>query len=288
MMQNGLNGTLRGLLGTAALLAVGGVAQAAGELDLSTSELTLQPKPLKLVQAPPAAQDDDWHIVTRMGLWATSLKGDAGAGGHSADVDASFSDLLDKTNFAVSPGIEFGKGKLAFALNGFLSQLESDVDFAGTLPNGTPVSGGGEVTADMYIGDFAVGYTLLEVPVGDTMMLSVTPGIGVRYTYMKVEVDPDRHPSRDASEDWWDPYLATRVNLQITKALAWRTDGSVGGFGVGSDFAWHLQTLLDWRFSRRFELNVGYRAVGCDYENGGFKWDVTMHGPWIGLSTHLK
>ncbi|MGD8962308.1 MAG: hypothetical protein PVH43_07320, partial [Desulfobacterales bacterium] len=68
--------------------------------------------------------------------------------------------------------------------------------------------------------------------------------------------------------------------------------GNVGGFGVGSDFTWETLGGIGYRF-RLFskENNAravgGYRAVYQDYTDGSgndkFEWDVTLHGPILGL-----
>jgi hypothetical protein len=68
--------------------------------------------------------------------------------------------------------------------------------------------------------------------------------------------------------------------------------GSVGGFGVGSDFAWHASGLLGYRFPLFSKENnaaffAGYRALYQNYSDGSgddkFQWDVTLHGPILGL-----
>jgi hypothetical protein len=32
---------------------------------------------------------------------------------------------------------------------------------------------------------------------------------------------------------------------------------------------------------------AGYRALHWDYEDGGFAWDVTMHGPMLGAGVRF-
>jgi hypothetical protein len=68
----------------------------------------------------------------------------------------------------------------------------------------------------------------------------------------------------------------------------------VGGFGVGSDFAWSALGLFGWRFALLGQDAAalwGYRALGQDYSTGSgrqrFEWDVIMHGPAIGLTVRF-
>lgn len=63
---------------------------------------------------------------------------------------------------------------------------------------------------------------------------------------------------------------------------------------LGSDFAWSTTGLIGYRFGI-FGLDcsavAGYRALSQDYATAsgtsGFKWDVTMHGPVMGLVTRF-
>jgi hypothetical protein len=38
-----------------------------------------------------------------------------------------------------------------------------------------------------------------------------------------------------------------------------------------------------WRFSGNGNALIGYRAIGTDYADGDFEYDVTAHGPVIGV-----
>ena len=271
-----------GFAAVAGLALTAGTTRAAMEMD--DSQLTLAVKPQSM-QAAPANQvvDNDWHLLTRAGLWAMNLKGDVGIRDRKADVDVGFSDLAENMNFGLMPGIELSKGPFVIAFNGVFTQLENDVSV--TTPGGANI--GGDATFDVYIADVAVGYHVADIPIGDNgMSLGITPAVGLRYTYLGLEVNPKNFPSREGDQQFVDPYVGGRLALKISDSLTWRTDGSIGGFGVGSDFTWLAQTMLDWRFSKRFELNVGYRALYQDYEDGDFTWDMTAHGPWIGFSAY--
>jgi hypothetical protein len=71
--------------------------------------------------------------------------------------------------------------------------------------------------------------------------------------------------------------------------------GDIGGFGVGSDFAWDAFGVIGYRFSLFGQENsgviAGYRALSQDYTDGSgrdkFQWDVTLHGPILGLFVQL-
>ena len=62
----------------------------------------------------------------------------------------------------------------------------------------------------------------------------------------------------------------------------------VGGFGVGSDFAWQAVARIDWKFSEKVSATFGYRALDADYEDGEgssrFLYDVLTTGPVAGMT----
>src|SRR4051812_49412497 len=67
------------------------------------------PVPAAEPETPPApeqAKADPWQFSITPYLWATALKGDVGVGRTSADVDASFDDILDNLNGALMLSLE--------------------------------------------------------------------------------------------------------------------------------------------------------------------------------------
>jgi hypothetical protein len=89
-----------------------------------------------------------------------------------------------------------------------------------------------------------------------------------------------------------DPLVGARAHFHLSERWSLSLEGNVGGFGVGSDFAWHASGAIGYRFSLFGEDNArllgGYRALSQDYETGSgddkFEWDVTLHGPIVGLA----
>lgn len=204
-----------------------------------------------------------------------SMDGKVGVRDVESDVDVSFSELFDKTSFSMNPGVELSKGDWVFSFVASVAKLED----SNTFDDGR----GGDIDMTMGVFDFSVGYTVLRTEVGG-MPLTITPAIGAQITYMKLELNPDLGDTEDKSKTWVDPYIGGRVILGLRKELDWRTAATIGGFGVGSDLTWSVGTYIDWRFGENWALNVGYRAVSWDYDQDDFKWDMTFHGPWIGIT----
>jgi hypothetical protein len=117
---------------------------------------------------------------------------------------------------------------------------------------------------------------------------------GGRYSYLGVDLDTQGQPLANRSVDWVDPIIGGRVTWNVTDRFFVLAGGDVGGFGVGSDFAWSALGLLGWRFTMLgldSAVLGGHRALGQDYSTGSglrsFRFDATMHGPVVGLNVRF-
>lgn len=146
--------------------------------------------------------------------------------------------------------------------------------------------------------EFGVTYRVLDTAVATGWTRGErAPGVAIdlygggRYTYLELDLDTRGQPSANRSVDWVDPMIGVRAVWNVTDRFFVLAGGDIGGFGVGSDFAWSALGLLGWRF-QMFGLDSavvgGYRALGQDYSTGSgtrrLQFDVTMHGPVLGLN----
>ena len=82
---------------------------------------------------------------------------------------------------------------------------------------------------------------------------------------------------------WIDPVIGLRYQRSLSESFFFRAVSDIGGFGVSSDLTWQAFGGLGWRFSDSGNALIGYRALGTDYEDGAFEYDVTAHGPVLGV-----
>jgi hypothetical protein len=94
-------------------------------------------------------------------------------------------------------------------------------------------------------------------------------------------LDTKLHQSIARQDDWFDPYLGLRGRYNFNKAFYTAVRGEIGGFGVGADLMWEVEGVLGINLTRSIFTEVGYRALGGNYENDGFRFDAVMHGPQI-------
>ena len=100
-------------------------------------------------------------------------------------------------------------------------------------------------------------------------------------------------PGFDVREQrtWFDPLVVARFSTSIKSNWRLGLKGDVGGFGIGSDFAWQVFPHLGYRFGDLFELSGGYRVTGMKYEDGSgddlFVYDMILFGPQFGFGFHF-
>ena len=80
---------------------------------------------------------------------------------------------------------------------------------------------------------------------------------------------------------WFDPYLGLRGRYNFNKTFYTAVRGEIGGFGVGADLMWEVEAVVGVNLTRNIFTEVGYRALGADYEKDGLLFDAVMHGPQI-------
>ena len=207
-------------------------------------------------------------------LWAVSMDGDATVKGLTTNVDASFGDIFDQLEFVITGHAEAKKGDWTVFFDG--TYLELGID-----ESEGPVSIDLDVT--MALVELGGTYRFYEIPQGG----GVEALAGFRYTYMDNEIDFTPGSSGDADESWVDPFVGLRAFIDLSEKITLSLRGDVGGFGVGSDFTANGLALLGYQPRDWINLVAGYRVLYQDYSDGSganeFAWDMTMHGPMLGV-----
>ncbi len=90
------------------------------------------------------------------------------------------------------------------------------------------------------------------------------------------------------SNTWVDPLIVTRLKTVIHDKWLLQLRADIGGFGIGSQFAWQLQPDIFYRVSKLFQAGIGYRVISMNYNNNKsgsdyFSYDMEEYGPQIRL-----
>lgn len=239
-----------------------------GALTLMVTAASLSPGVASAQQG-----SDSFFRVTPY-LWMLGLDGTTAVLGQDTDVDASFSDILDVLNIALSVNMEWNtRSNWFFVLDPMWSDLEMDY----STPGPAPVEG--KVEIELIIADALIGYEL-ENEFGIYA--------GARYYDQDITIIPDTLPTTiSLGDDWTDFILGARFRTPVGEkwSLAGRLDGAVAG---DSDSAWYLQGAFMRHFGETMHLDLGWRYYDVDYASGTgvsvFKWDVAHSGPVVGFS----
>jgi len=244
-----------------------------------------------LAALPASAEDpvsEDWQFQVAPYVWALAVDGDVTVKGQKSDVSLSFKDIVEELNYGVMLQGEARKGRVGAFANVLYANLGDETD-VGPLKI--------DPEANLFIGGFSGYYRLgpwdLDSEAGDdSPQLIVDPYAGVRYTYLDLDLDISGGPSLGNDQDWFEPIVGLRTLWELSPRWGVTAAGDIGGFGVGSDFAWQAIGLVSYRFGLFGENNsrflFGYRALHQDYSTGSgtnkFEWDVTLHGPIFALA----
>lgn len=234
---------------------------------------------LVTLAAGPVAAEEWKHTGALYGVGA-SMDGETGVGNVTADVDVGFDDILDNLEMGAMAAWRSERGRWAVVADLIYMKLEQDKDGLGQF-GGTRASAEAEQTIFELDGSYALNERL-SVYAGlrwwdlDTDLVVVGGGpLGETLAASK-------------SEDWVDPVVGLRYLMPLGENWELVAKADVGGFGVGSDFAWQATAFAAWSFSEHASLLLGFRVLDVDYEDGSgsdrFLFDMTEGGPSVGIS----
>ena len=248
--------------------------------------------------APEQAKADPWQLSITPYLWAVALKGDLGVGRIDADVDASFDDILDNLNGALMLEAELRKGRFGVISDTIYANLE---DNAAAGEGRLKIDATANLLIQSLAGTYRVGtWQLADWGAAGPLSVTVDPYAGARYTYLDTELKGkldlpdfgiDAHRQVEGSEHWVDPIVGVRTGWTLGERWSLVLAGDVGGISTSDQYSAEAFGLAGYRFGLFGENNAnllaGYRVLKQKYENGDgrsrFDWDMTIHGPIVGL-----
>lgn len=251
---------------------------------------------------PQTSNSKDWEFILVPYGWLTGLSGDITVKGRSADVDATFLDLLGDLDIAgMLHGEVWWKGKIGFFTDTTFAKLSVDGDI--TLPNSDSIDINNTTT--LFLQEIGGLYRAGTWPIGspeNNFVRESKPTItldllaGGRYWYMENELDIHGPlgilPSDiDAHKNWFDFIVGGRILLNFYKKLTFEVRTDVGGFGLGfsSNISWNIVSVIAYELPwYRITPLIGYRALYDDYSDGSgnnrFAYNAWMYGPVLGVA----
>ncbi len=248
------------------------------------TEPAAQPVPTpETVQAEPpipvaAAKPGKWTFDVSIYGLAPAMSGDVTVKGIPVSMEVDFDQIWDNLDSCAMGSVRIGRGRWALLGDLLYMGLEGSADWQGPLQTHKI-----DVEFEQWLASVAVGFQATK---------QVELLAGMNYNNMNAEISGGplgNNPS--GTQEWFDPFVGTDVNLPLTESLSLHARADVGGFGVGSDLTWQAFPYASWRFAPWGSLQAGYRWLYADYEDGSgtskFGYDVTTQGPQLGITGHF-
>lgn len=228
---------------------------------------------LAFASTPAAAAE--WKHEFAPYLWGSAMEGTVGIGTVTADAEMSFSDILDDLEFGFMGTYRASRDRYSITVDAIYMGLGA-----------TEKGPGGMLKADIDLDQ--VG---LEADFGYAVSEGFTLLGGLRYVSLDADLRVTgplgNELTASEEQDWVDPVIGAIYAWRLADDWTLNLRGDIGGFGVGSDFAWQGIATLRWQFSPRTALGVAYRHLDMDYEDGKgsnyFKYDMATSGPAMGV-----
>lgn len=223
--------------------------------------------------------EKDWAFQVQPYALFANIEGDAGVGRvASAPVDVDFGDILETLEL----------GGMLHAETRHKSGWGVILDY-GFMELGADKAGPAGIVLDAE-----VRQGVLEAFLSHRFQLAGDATLdafgGIRWWDIDLDLSLSPGPVRSSRDvDWVDPVVGAKLAVPLGGDWSFLGRGDIGGFGIESDFSWTAAAGIQYRFSRLFALELHYRALSVDFDEGRgspsfFSYDTITHGPLIGLS----
>lgn len=220
---------------------------------------------------------DGWKFVITPYFWAAQLTGETSQFGLPViDIDASFSDILDNLDFAAMAIVEGRNGPYSI----FGDLIYTKLSTGSATPRGV-FADSVDVMSETFAGLAGAGYSVFEDSSGH---LDVVAGVRVWSVDTDISISGGALGGTSVSDGatWVDGLVGIKGNYSFTPQFYF-TGWSLVGAG-GADVDWDVAAGLGYNINDTFSATLGYRALGVDYSDDGFLFDVVQQGPIMGLS----
>lgn len=244
------------------------------------------------------------------------MTGNVTARGQTIDTNATFIDLLQKSNTVAGlmSYFEADKGRVGVYLDVVYTKMNfsaSQASYRNPLPAlKISSSAYAAMTYELFVAQAGGVYELAYWKHGPESHTAIDGLMGFRYWNNTIKATFDADANFDLGNrfnfersfglavagsgtiQWVDPLIGFRVRHQFTQHQELMVRGDIGGFGLGSQFSWEAVAMYGygWQLESGGKLTamLGFRALAVNYVQGSGN-DTTainelMYGPVIGVS----
>ena len=228
--------------------------------------------------------DSGWTFTVTPYLWMAGLDGDVGLFGREpVPVDQKFGDILGDLEFAGTVVAELHNGSWGVVADVMYVKTSADSEITRTI-GGVPVELDAGVDTESFtatvMGEYRVlsnGRATVDLMAG-ARIWSVDNDISAKLAAGGATVADF---SGSDGDTWVDAIVGAKARVNLDAKWYVNGWGMIGG--GGSDLTWDVLAGIGYQWTDRFSTSLGYRALGVDFEEDGFVYDVVQHGPVLGL-----
>lgn len=262
--------------------------RAAGVFTVALTLAGLDAGQAAAADLPPLTAAGEWRFTLAPYAWATGISGDVGLFGRDPiTFDVPFSDIIGHLDFAAMGVAEAHNGTWGVLVDVDYVRLGAKDSLSRVISENPPVTA--QLKASLGVTEMMATvmgqWRAVDQPdvtldlMGGARYWNVDTDITLRLKANGVKI---HSLSGSESASWIDPMIGakTRINTQTPVFITgW---GLIGGFGAGSDISWDVMGGLGYQWTEQFSTVAGYRALGVDYDNDGFVYDVIQSGVILG------
>ena len=222
-------------------------------------------------------QKEKWEFVLAPYAFMAGMSGDATLGiTGPSEIDLKFGDILENLQFAFMLHGEAYKGDWGLMMDYSYLKLGSDFD--------TPQEILRDITFKQSVFELFASRRFKK----DWGMIHLFAGIRVWNYNMELAFQNIQISGISRKQDWVDPTIGGRIFFNVSNRFMAGLRADVGGFGLGSSFAFNLQPGIGYQFSDLFSLMLQYKYLYADFDNDKegidyFEIDAATQGPLLGL-----
>ena len=217
---------------------------------------------------------EDWQFTLAPYLMFPWMNGQTAALGREVEVNANPGDIFSNLQFGAMGSFEARKAKWGTWVDAVYMALGTDI---------------AKPSANVDANQGAYTFTGLR-----KLNEKVDIVFGARWNVLQPKIEfkgPLLTGTYEQTKQWVNPIVGFKVKQPLGGRFSFTMEGDIGGFGAGSDFAWHLFPVLGIDVGKRATLGIGYRLLSENYTTGEgsrmFKYDVVTQAFVLGAAFHF-
>ena len=223
--------------------------------------------------------EDKWHFDLTPYFWATSMYSNIEIGPFSFQSDTRFKDIFSNLVYAVPIHFEFGSGRWTVITDVLYVKEQMNQDAQYTIFPKLPDKSTIDISAVYTLSKLqweALGAYAVRKHNKKNAACKIDALIGVRFTRLENTLDITKEGILDTlsvfpfslTEQYVDPLIGASYTARIHEKWKFYLRADIGGFSVGSKFTSNIITSLSFQAVRFMDLNLGYRWLYTNYDNG--------------------